>query len=59
MNKERKEAEKVKNDIESVQEQLEQHAGDIQTGNLIPYTKGRGRSIFGGGSHMYFIYSLK
>jgi DNA-binding protein YbaB len=34
MNKGRKEAEKVKNDIEDVQEELEQHAEEIQTGNI-------------------------
>ena len=32
MNKERKESEKVKNDIEDIQEVLEKHAEDIQTG---------------------------
>ena len=33
MNKERKEAEKVKNDMEDIQEILKQHAKDIHAGN--------------------------
>lgn len=33
MNKELKEAEKVKNDMEDIQEILKQHAKDIHTGN--------------------------
>ena len=33
MNKERKEVQEMKNDIESIEEQLEQHAEDMQAGN--------------------------